>query len=253
MDLAPIFSETPGATPLDGLADAWHWAMAPGFDFTAALSADRKHAFQCYALDSYDEDLLIAVLSFARDHDELIAPPEQPLKLVEGFSHQRYKFDVVVAVGPAVHLYHEESPEVNQQVRAIFPAFRCEFAGDEDFDDTMYRYTRAAGVQATKLDREPRPYVKMRYLTESGREIPKRGFAPVPHLVIQLGRLEGSDRFVEFENYRHEVYRVDWDGQYVVSGESSHRFSHDELLEFVKGTIYGPNIDAGTSEFRDHN
>lgn len=253
MDLASLFAATPNATPFDALSHAWHWSLAPGMDFVAGLTEDGKHAFQGAALDSYDAELAVAILAFARDHaSDLAASPDQPLALVEGFMPPApYKFDAVVTIGPKVHRYQEG--EAHERTRAIIPAFRCEFAGDENEAETQYRYARAAGVPGTRWNREPRPFVKMRYLTESGREIPERGFTPVPSLVIQLRDLQGSDRFVEFENYRHEVYRVDWDGQYVVSGESSHRFNYDELLEFVKNTVYGPNVDAGTSEFRDHN
>jgi hypothetical protein len=251
VDLAAVFASAPKATPLDSLPDAWRWGLAPKLDFAAALSTDRKHAFQLFALRTYDEGLVVAVLSFAREHEsELVAPPEQPLTLAEGFSHPSHQFDVVVTIGPSVHKYQEG--EAHERTRAVFPAYRCEFAGDEDEEDAHYRYTRAAGVPATNLNREPRPYVKMRFVTDSGEEIPERGFVPVPSLVIQMREIRDSDRFVEFENYRHEVYHVEWDGQYVVSGASSGRFDHESLLEFVKGVIYGPNVDAGTSEFRDH-
>lgn len=255
MDLASVFAGMPQVSPLPGLPDAWHWAMAPGFDFAAGLSADREHAFQCYALDSYDEELAVAILSFARAHGaELIAPPERPLVLVEGFAHAPYGFDAFVAIGPGVHKYHaKENPEAHERTRAVFPAFRCEFAGDENEEDTQYRYSRAAGVPATRLNREPRPYVKMRYRAPTGRVAAERGFVAVPTLVQQLRDLDGAapERFVEFENYRHEIRRVEWNGSWLLGGEGqqTRELGIDELLEAVKEFLYGPNLGAGTAEF----
>jgi hypothetical protein len=254
VDLASTFSAMPNASRLNGLSEAWHWATAPGFDFAAALSSDGKHAFQCYALDSYDEDLVAAVLSFAREHgDEAIAPPERPLVVVEGFAHPGYRFDTVVAFGPAVHQYHDENPDLQRATRAVQPAYRCEFAGDETEQDARYRYIRASGVRPTTLNREPHPYLKMRHRTDSGRVVPERGFAAPKLLVNELRALENSpDRFVELETYRNEVWRVEWeDGSRVVTGASGEprRFGLDELLEFVKDSLYGPNLDAGTGQF----
>lgn len=251
MDLASTFSAIPEVTPLPDLSNAWHWPLAPGFDFAAALSQDRKHVFQCYALKSYDEGLARAILFFARERGaDLIAPPERPLVAVEGFSHPGYKFDAMVAISPTIHTYHEENPELLRVTRAVFPAYRCEFAGDEGEAETRYRYKRAAGVPATKLKRKPHPYVKMRERTESGRVISKRGFVQLATLLHGLRTLENRpDRFVEFENYRHDVWRVEWDGSWVLTGQSTtdRRLGIDELLEFVKANLYGPNLNVTTS------
>jgi hypothetical protein len=254
VDLASRFTAMPDVSRLDALSGAWHWAMAPGFDFAAALSQDGRHVFQCYALDSYDADLVAAVLSFAREHEaELIAPPERPLVVAEGFAHSGHRFDTVVAFGPAVHQYHDENPELHQATRAVQPAYRCEFAGNETEEETRYRYLRASGVRPTTLNRDPHPYLKMRHKTDSGRVIAERGFANPKLLVNELrGLADQPEKFVEFENYRHEVWRVEWaDGQWVRSGESteSRRLGLDELLDFAKTSLYGPNLDAGTSLF----
>lgn len=248
MDLAATFSAIPEMTPLADLSDAWHWQVAPGFDFAAALSRDRKRVFQCFALDCYDEDLAGAILFFAREQGaDLIAPPERPLVVVEGFSHPRYKFDTVVAISPTIHKYYkEENPELHRETRAVFPAYRCEFAGDEPEEDAWFRYTVASTVQPTRWNREPRPYLKMRYRAETGRVILKRGFFQLADLVHQLRTLENRpDRFVEFENYRHEVWRVEWDGSWVLTG-ADRRLSIAMLLEFVKASLYGPNLNAMT-------
>jgi hypothetical protein len=245
VDLAATFAAKPNASPLAGLPDAWHWSLARGLDFAATLSQDGTHVFQCFALHGcYDERLVTDVLAFARAHEMLASP----LVVVEGFTSPDRAFDTVVAFGPTVHRHHEDNPELRQAIRAVQPAYRCEFAGDESEDDTRYRFGRAAGVPTTRLNREPRPYLKMRHKTDT-RVIPERFFVGVGTLVVELRRL--ADRvggFVEFENYRHEVRRVEWAaGRWHITDEAPMEL--DALLEFTKATLYGPNLAAGTSEF----
>jgi hypothetical protein len=242
----------PNVTPLVSLPEAWHWSLAPGFDFAATLSEDRAYILQLYALNSYDEELIRAVLAFARDHgSELIASVERPLTAVDGFSHPGSAFDIVVAIGPTVHRYHQENPDLHEATRAVLPAYRCEFSGKEDEVDTQFRYARAAGVPVSRLDREPHPYLKMRHKTESGRVISKRGFVNPWSFIHELGTLENSDRFVEFENYLGQVWQVTWSGAWILTDESGERreLGLEELFEFAKINLYGPNLDAGISEF----
>lgn len=254
MDPASTFSAMPGAAAPAGLSDAWHWAMAPGFDFVAALSRDGTHAFQCFALRSYDESLVAAVMSFAREHEsELIAPPDRPLVVAEGFSHPGYGFDTVVAFGPVLHRHHEEDdPALHQAIRVVQPAFRCEFAGDEPEEDARYRYVRAPGVPTTTLTRDPRPYLTMRHTSDT-RVIPERFWASPDSLVIEFRRLEDRpDGFVEFENYRHEVRRVEWGaGRWGLTGDSTEprRLEFGELLDLTRAALYGPNLDAAPARF----
>lgn len=243
----------PNATRLGDLPEAWHWSNAPGFDMSAALSADGKHAFKTFALDSFDEGLAVAILSFAREHSaSLIAAPERPFVLVEGFVHPGYAFDAVVAVGPALHRYFPEDAALNSAVRAVVPAFRCEFAGDEDEADAEYRYRRAAGVPGTRWGREPRPFLKMRFRGDNGRLPAEREFHRPKLLVSWIARHEGNaDLFVEFENYRHDVYTVEWADTWTITapGAAPRHITVDDLLDTLKSALYGPNIAAGTGEF----
>lgn len=217
MDLRAVYSSLPGVTGLAGMTDAWYWSTAPGLDSTAALSGE--HAFQAFALDSYDEGLAVAMLSFCRERGaELLA--DRPLVVADGFSHPGYGFDLVVAMSPEVHGYYRDDPETQAAVRAVVPAFRCEFAGDEDLRDANYRHNRAAGVQGTRWNRrEPRPYVKVRYLGDNGRLAPRRGFAGLNLMSSWYTTHEGRpDLFVEFENYRHEVYTITWTDTWTLTG-----------------------------------
>jgi hypothetical protein len=257
VDLAATFSAMPNgmpnATPLTALPDAWHWEMAPGLDFTAALSEDREHAFQCFALRSYDAGLVAAVLSFARAHEDVVlTPPDRPLGIAEGLAHPGFAFDTVVTFGPVLHRHQEQDPALHEAIRAVQPAYRCEFAGDESEQDASFLFSRAAGVPSTRLDREPHPFLKMRYKTDT-RVLPERDFVSTDWLVKELRALEGRpDGFVEYENYRHEVRRAEWaDGQWGLTGDATEAGWHriDELLELVKTSLYGPNLAAGTTRF----
>ncbi|NGY65996.1 hypothetical protein G7043_44635 [Lentzea sp. NEAU-D13] len=253
MDLTETFSAEPNATGLDDLPEAWHWSYAPGLDSCAALSADGKHAFRANVRDSFDEGLAVTVLSFAREHGaELIGPPERPLVLVEGFSHPGYAFDTVVAAGPAIHGHYREDAETNAAVRAVLPAFRCEFAGDEDVAEAEYRYLRAAGVPASSWGREPRPFLKMRFRGDNGDLPAVRDFARPKLLVSWTTRHEGrADLFVEFENYRRDVYTVEWTDTWTLTapGAEPRHVTLEDLLDTMKSALYGPNIAAGTGEF----
>lgn len=253
MNLTETFSAMPNVTGLDDLPEAWHWSHAPGFDFSAALSADGEHAFQAYALDSFDEGLAVAILSFAREHgDDLIAPSDRPLVLVEGFTHPGYAFDAVVAASPAIHRYYPEDADLNAAVRAVVPAFRCEFTGDENETEADYRYNHAPGVPATKWDREPYPFVKMRFRGNTGNLPDEREFGRMKLLVSWITRNEGNpDLFLEFENYRREIYTVEWTDTWTITapGAPPRQTTLDDLLDTVKSALYGPNLDAGTSQF----
>lgn len=251
MDLTETFSAKPNVAGLGDLPDAWHWSNAPGFDFSAALSADGKHAFQAYALDSFDEGFAVALLSFAREHaTELVT--DRPLTLAEGFSHPGYAFDAVVAAGPGVHTYYAEDAELHSAVRALVPAFRCEFTGDEDEAEAQYRYRNPAGVPGTNWGREPRPFLKMRFRGNDGSLEEVREFYRPKLLVSWITRNEGhADLFVELENYRREVYTVEWTDTWSLTapGEAPRRTTLDELLDTLKSALYGPNLGAGTGEF----
>jgi hypothetical protein len=249
VDLAGTLAAMPNAVPFDGVPDAWFWSHAPKFGFAAVISGE--HVFQCYGHASYDEGLARAVLEFCRAHDdELIAP--HPLVVAEGFSHEGFAFDTVVAVGPTIHKYHGDTPDVHEATRAVFPAYRCEFSGAETEDEAAFRYTRAAGAQPTRWNREPNPYLRMRMRAASGREIPDLGFANPTKLVHELTQLpDRPDGFVEFENYERRLWTVRWaDGYEVTEGDAeSSSMELPELVELAKTVLYGPNRTAGESAF----
>ncbi|MEV0066410.1 MULTISPECIES: hypothetical protein [unclassified Amycolatopsis] len=245
MDPRETYAAMPNVADLGDLPDAWHWASAPGFDYSAALYADGKRAFQAFALDSYDEELAVALLSFARSHGAELAT-DAPLSLAEGFAPAGYGFDAVAAAGPLVHRLYPDDAEMHDAVRAVIPIFRCEAAGDEPLPEAEYRYSRGNGIRGTSWDRPPSPYLKYRYRGATGSVQAKRGFAGLKSLVSTMTRGEGrDDLFVEFENYRHEVYTVTWTDTWTLTGPDgvATPVGLEELLEAVKVALYGPNIE----------
>ncbi|MEV5718160.1 hypothetical protein AB0L41_30095 [Amycolatopsis mediterranei] len=245
MDPRETYAAMPGVTALGDLPDAWHWAAAPGFDHCAALYDDGKRAFQAYALDSYDEGLAVALLSFARSHSTGLTT-DAPLTPAEGFSHRGYGFDAVAAAAPPLHRLYPDDAEMNDAVRAVIPVYRCEVAGDESLQDAEYRYSRGSGIRGTRWDRPPSPYLKYRYRGATGSVQAKRGFAGLKSMISTVTRGEGrDDLFVEFENYRHEVYTVTWAATWTLTGPDgvATPVSLEELLEAIKVALYGPNVE----------
>ena len=258
MDLETYFAGQLNNRPFPGLPDAWTCGLNPTEGETAAYSTDHKHVFRCYARSGFDEALVRDVILFAREHEpELLEALATSHVVIEGFHHEGYGFDILVGVGPSVHRsYLDEDAELHGRTVCVFPAFRCELGDNVTAEGFAYLYSRAPGIQSSVLDREPRPLVLERYKAATGRVIPERGISTSYGLIHPLRRLEsqrvGEGFFVEYENYLSEVRRVEYDGErFVVEYAARQQTfdSADALLDFVKHTLYGPNLVSGDSEF----
>ncbi|WP_328770968.1 hypothetical protein [Streptomyces sp. NBC_00286] len=162
MDIRAEVSGFRNVAPLPGLADAWHWSPALRFDFAGALSGDGERLFQLSARDSYDQELAIATLEFARGREAEMFFRNPHLSAVGGFKAPGGRcFDVVAGVGAEVHrFYRGENPDLTPYVRLTFPAYSCEFSGEESLDEAVTRYRM---LRMKNFDREPNPFVKMRW------------------------------------------------------------------------------------------
>ncbi|MGH3118184.1 MAG: hypothetical protein ACRDP3_12700 [Streptomyces sp.] len=246
MDLITDVSRLPGAGPLDGLSDAWHWSPNPRFNFFAALSEDKGHLFQVNVMDICDYDLVRALLTFARERTSEVTSSGRHLVPIEGFSHPGYSFDTMAAAPPGVHGYLvKEHPDLHSVAYAVFPGYRSEFSGTEDEEEAQARVRKM--LRPTKLDREPVPFLKMRYdntRTRSGSTGPHRGFATLPILLRELELLqEAPGSLVEWENRHADVWRAQWDGALHLQGSSAASRPVDlgTLLAFAEQTVTSDN------------
>lgn len=246
MDPAAVVSSFAGVEEFEGIPDAWHWSPVPGLDFVAALSTDRRHLFQVNVRDSYDASLIRAILAAARDHEAQILLGDVLLQAIPGLSHSGRRFEMIAAARPGVHRYHEvQQPELQQVTWAIFPGYECEFASPDRYslDDARESFIRF--LTPADLDREAVPFLRIRYdntVTKGGTDGPDGILAKPETLFRELKLLDGaSGSFVEFENFRGQVFRVEWNGFWELSETSAsketRRISLDELLGFAENSL----------------
>ncbi|MFF0207389.1 hypothetical protein ACF1FY_01405 [Streptomyces althioticus] len=246
MDVRAEVTRFAGASPLPGLVDAWHWSPAPGIDFAGALSRDGERLLQLSGRDSYDAELATRTLAFAREHEDEIFARNAFIGALEGFvAPEGTPFDAVVGIAPEVHrFYKNERPELTPRVRLAFPAYSCEFSGNETLDEAITRY-RTLGL--TDLRRGPSPFLKMRYAntrTRGRSTNPGRGLADPDRLLDELRAIEGgAGSFVEFENRHGDVWRVEWRGAYHIAEWNTEdgrpqEIGVDDLLDFAVARLH---------------
>ncbi|MER5306831.1 hypothetical protein ABT034_03380 [Streptomyces sp. NPDC002773] len=238
MDIEEAVAAIGTAQDVPGLAMAWRWSPMSRFVFSLAMDHDGRWAYQMNSIDVHDEGLTRAVLAFAREHQLGRGPESRPLTVLPGFSYGDYRFDAVAATSPAVHGYHVgRNEELNEVVSGVFPAYQCEFRGDESPEVAVMRVKRM--LRPTVLTRSPVPYLRMRYentRTRGGSTGASRGFATQDVLLLELALLEGAPgSFVEVENHRGDVWCVEWDGGWLVNG----RPQDMPLSEEWVGTVLG--------------
>lgn len=223
IDIERLVLQIQGVAQLPGLEKAWKWSPSSRFTFALALDSEANFAFQINCRDSYDEDLVRAVLEFSRSHTRRLVGDagEDSFLIVHDFSHESTGFDSVASASPAVHGYHRERKDsLNDAVWAVFPAFQCEFSGTETVDEARHRFKRM--LRPSHMARPPSPYLRMRYdntKTLAGSIGLSRGFTTPDVLIRELNLLEGAPgSFVEFENSRGNVRTVQWDDSWIVDG-----------------------------------
>jgi hypothetical protein len=241
-DLTAKVSAQPGAAPIDGLPDAWHWSRMI-FNFDAILTPDHEYLLEMRVMGRYDATLARAVLKFAREHSTRIVGSGQPLVALAGFSCPGWEFDTVAAVSSDVHDNHaQDDPALHKATYTLFPGYRCEFSGTETKDEAvhLFRYT----LQPTKLDREPAPFLRMRYAnqrTKSHSIGPDRGLAPLPVLLNELSLLDGAPgSWVEWENRLGNVLKAEAGTAPALTlhtASGRREVTTDELLTLAEQTV----------------
>ncbi|PZS36660.1 MAG: hypothetical protein DLM59_00685 [Pseudonocardiales bacterium] len=246
MNLAEAIAGNPGAVSLPGLDQAWRWpGIIPRFQNAATVSTDGERILQTYTLDSYDEHVVRDVLAHARECTGELSADGPPLRILPEFTTPGRYFSLVVLVSPAVHrTYKAECPELHPVTFLAFPAYTAEYSGAETLVEAELRTLNPHGILLCDLNRAPNRYVKLRYqnLTTKGRTRgDTRGFSDPLTLARELERLENSPgSFIEFENYLGQVWRAEWDGQWVLTGTTDRRFgTAEDVLLFAEDALAG--------------
>ncbi|GAA1412334.1 hypothetical protein GCM10009639_64490 [Kitasatospora putterlickiae] len=211
MDLTPNVAAQPGAAPIAGLPDAWHWSRAI-FNIDAILTQDREHLLEMRVMGRYDAALAQAVLTLARERSTDITESDRPLVALAGLASPDWTFDTVAAVSPDVHDNHaQDDTDLHRATWTLFPGHSCEFSGTETQEEARHLFRLA--LRPTKLDRDPIPFLRMRYhntRTRSHSVGPDRGIAPLSVLLNELSLLDGAPgSVVEWENRTGELLKVE--------------------------------------------
>ncbi|WP_431988984.1 hypothetical protein [Streptomyces albogriseolus] len=242
MDVPTTLAGFPNAAPLAGLDRAWTWSLGPVLHFAGAVTADGRRLLQTNQRGRHDEDLARAVLAFARQHEEALIGEGRPIAAVHGFSADGYAFDAVAATAPEVHGHHRtQNPDLTAVTYIVFPAFETEVSGRESLREAQARYQKM--LSPAGIGREAVPFLKMSFdnpRTGAGSISPGRALTYPRTLRREIPQLEGAPGgFVEWENRTGEVWRVVWDGEWVLSGAEGDRrgMSLDDVLDFADRTL----------------
>ncbi|MFD8250866.1 hypothetical protein [Streptomyces werraensis] len=242
MDLQTTLAGFPNATPLDGLDQAWKWSLGPVLHFAGVLSEDGTRLLQTNQRGRHDEELARAVLAFAREHEQALIGTDRPIAAVPGFSADGYVFDAVAATAPEVHGHHKaQNPDLTAVTYIVFPAFATEVSGRESLEEAQARYQKM--LSPAEIGREAVPFLKMSFdnpRTGGGSTNPGRALTYPRMLRQEIPQLEGTPGgFVEWENRTGEVWRVTWDGEWVLSGAEGERrgMSLDDVLDVADRTL----------------
>ncbi|GAA2939658.1 hypothetical protein ACFQZ0_31250 [Streptomyces erythrogriseus] len=242
MDLQTTLAGFPNATPLDGLDQAWKWSLGPVLHFAGLLSEDGTRLLQTNQRGKHDDELARAVLAFAREHEQALIGTDRPIAAVPGFSADGYVFDAVAATAPEVHGHHKaQNPDLTAVTYIVFPAFATEVSGRESLEEAQARYQKM--LSPAEIGREAVPFLKMSFdnpRTGGGSTNPGRALTYPRMLRQEIPQLEGAPGgFVEWENRTGEVWRVAWEGEWVLSGAEGERrgMSLDDVLDVADRTL----------------
>lgn len=241
MDLLSTIEALPNVGPLEDLDRAWKWSLNPVLHFAGALTSDGTRLFQTNQRGKHDESLARAVLTFARDHEKQLIGGGRFIGYAAGFELPGYTFDAVAAAVPDVHGHHRaQNPDLTAVTYIVFPAYACEFSGRETLAEAEARYTKM--LHPAEIGREAVPFVKMSFdnpRTGGGSNNPGRALTYPRILLQEIPQLENSPGgFVEYENREGNVWRIEWDGTWLLSAESGRReMSLEEVLSFAEASL----------------
>jgi hypothetical protein len=229
-----------GIAPVLGLDNVWTWSIGR-FRRLAFLDARGSTVFRMNTAGDIGSGLMEAVVRHTRTRwpADLLSP----VTIVPEFVCDGYGFDVLAIPRREVFVHDKnEFPELARVAIAIFPAFTCEFSGQESVEEATYRVSRALLI--ARMDRTPVPYLKIKYRNPAFGGLTKgkeRYFMPYDALTREIRQLENvRDAYVEFETYTGRVWRVSWDGGFILgAGDEDVQMALEQLLEFTYEATFG--------------
>ncbi|MCH7231055.1 hypothetical protein L0U85_09350 [Glycomyces sp. L485] len=256
MTIAAEVLNFPDVRPLPGVDRAWTFPAARNrFQRAIALASNDGYAFQVACSNGFSDEAAGAVLHFTRRHEAALFNAT-PFGVATGFRLPGRGFDCVASALPAATDSHTLDWE--QRVFDVFPAWACEFSGDESEAEAKARFT--GKLDPMNYRREVQPFVRMRYENpRSGLRASKAGH----RMLADAARLDREirvadqvgDGWVEAENFRGQVRRVEWHGgtaELVDPGtEDRTRFTVGDTVEFVRRFLTeGMNLRHDAQEVR---
>lgn len=191
------------------------------------------------AVDGDHLALLGDVVAFSREIKSLRG--RLPILTFNGFSSPGYGFDTLAVPRRSVYDYDKnEFPEVSKSALVVFPAFACEFSGNEDEPEAVYRVTRA--IHIATLGRDPQPYLKVKYRNQQFGGVTEgdgRHLMPFNALEREIRQLQNvGGAFVEFETFVGDVWRLSWNGAVLVEGTVTSVLSLDAAVDFARSAVF---------------
>ena len=224
----------PNIQPFAGVSNAWTWKLSPKFKVFATLTGD-GYLFQITMRDHFDEYLARSVLLYGLENKSRIV--DATSKLLPEFSCPPYEFESVVALSPRVHkVYESEFPDLNPFTYVLFPAYACEFTGDETAEILQWvkRY-----LPRVDMKRDPWPQA-MRYERDGDGKASKVPIKPDSLKATVLGlKWRQPGEVLMFENFRRQTYSICLvESRYHITiGDIEKVASEDEILELLNRIV----------------
>lgn len=239
MTIAAEVLKFPEVRPLAGMERAWTFPAARNrFQRAIALASNDQYAFQVACSNGFSDEAAGRVLSFARRHEAALFNAI-PFATAPGFRMHGNDFDCVASVLPEITGSHTQDWE--KSVFDVFPAWACEFSGDESEIEAQFRFTKE--LEPMDYQRKPHPFVRMRYENpRTGLRASKAGH----RMLADAARLDREirvaddvgDGWVEAENFRGEVRRIEWQGGSAELvdpvAKARSRFEVKDTVDFVR-------------------
>jgi len=162
----------------------------------------------------------LAVLSHITEATVSLLTEARPLVLLSDTPRLAPSMPYVVLFHPVVARTFPTAGtrDLGPRVYTLYPAYRCEFFGDEDREEAVFR---KHNTKLATYDRDPTPAARMRFVRTKRKIWTTAGKLRLPftfrEVVHTVGSLAEDDGFAEIENFEHAVATIRHEeGEHVV-------------------------------------